>query len=63
MNPCGCGRRVSWQVCRKEVLRKVGNPEDWETKESSRYHTGSKLEMGLICLVVPPKRRPLLRKA
>lgn len=63
MNPCGCGGRIYWQVRRKEVLREVGNPEDGETKESSSYYTGSKLEMSLICLVVPPKRRPLLRQA
>lgn len=61
MNPCGCGRKIYWQVCRKEVLRKVGDPEDWETKENNRYYTRSKLEMSLICLVAPPKRRPLLR--
>lgn len=63
MNPCGCGRRISWQVPRKEVLREVGNPEDGETQESSSYYSESKLEMSLICLVAHPKRRPLLRQA
>lgn len=44
----------------KRNAQKSGKSEGWETRVfwSSGYYlgVGSKLEMNLICLVVPPKR-------